>query len=94
MNYTPDANEMAARWAREHKEQPAGHRSPTWGTLSIWPDIRSMANGLDPLLQSHCHIDIKDSGIIVAYDDNWDAEIFVPNPGWYINFTRDRDEGE
>lgn len=93
MPYQPDANEVARRQAtREQREGAESGIRPVLGTLSYWTDVTLSAIGRDPTMQSPgVHIDIKANGMIIAYDENGDAEIFVPAPGAYLNFVPDRE---
>lgn len=99
MNYTPDANEMAARYARQEAEKhealpPASSAPQVRGTLTVWKSLEAMIQGQSWLTQSHnVVIDLSRPGLLIAYDDHGDAEIFSLLPGWYSNFVPNR-EGE
>jgi hypothetical protein len=97
VTYTPSANELAHRYERLREylgdTEEAPRRSPR-GTLSLWFSVRDLINGEDPIWQSEdVTMQMKESGAIVTYDENGDAEIWVPQPGWIFNFVLDRDEG-
>jgi hypothetical protein len=97
VTYTRDANELAAEASRREERYPertAARPGPVWGTLTIWPSLRGMHNGDGVIARSlHTHIDLSRPGLLIAYDDQTDAEIFAIVPGWYIRFEPDR-EGE
>lgn len=90
MNYQRDANEIAQAAERRDRESLRERPLPSprivRGTLTIWEKIQFSAD--DPIYQGYdVHIDLNKPGLLVAYDDNGDAEIFVLQPGWYINFV-------
>lgn len=97
MTYARDANEIAAAEERRTRTQGAvqGAAYPpvVRGTLSIWGRLVDMSNGVAPYQSDHVTLDLTKPGLVIAYDENGDAEIFVPTPGWYMNFVPDR-EGE
>jgi hypothetical protein len=98
VNYIPDANDLAARQERREQKHlgAMGGKAPVWGMFSVWQTLKEVDQGLDPWIQIHCFLELKDSGLIVAYDDDGNAEIYSPAPGWYMNFVPDRqtDEGQ
>lgn len=87
-----DANQIAREWERQQRSKQDPVNFPIRGTLTIWASIEATAVGW--LTQSNdVVITLKDSGAIVAYDLEGDAEIFYPVPGWYVNFVPNH-EGE
>jgi hypothetical protein len=95
VTYRPDANELATR---EERRARSGEKTavmtgygPPRGTLTIW---QSGDPGFSHTYQSlRVTIDLKHPNQIIAYDDLGDAEIFMLEPGAYVNFVLDR-EGE
>lgn len=93
-----DANQIAREQERReervrlHEDAPA--RPIVRGTLSVWRTLGHMHEGRDPWIQSaHVHLDLNKPNMVIAYDERGDAEIFIPEPGMYLNFVPDR-EGE
>lgn len=105
MTYSKDPNQIASEFARREEREallqpprrvpPAPAALPT-GTLSVWTDIANMAVGRNPIHQSEgITLDLSRPGLVIAVTPaNGDVEVFVTQPGWYINFVPDRREGE
>lgn len=90
-----DATQIARDFARDEERRADVENqspySPRRGTLSIWDNLGDMTNGRAPIAQSlHVTVQPLPSGWLIAKDENGDTEIFVPYPGWYINFVPDR----
>lgn len=97
MTYTPDPNEIAAREERREAQRSraqgvAPGNNPIRGTFSVWGSLKAVAE-YDPVQSHHVTLDLSKPGLVVAYDEAGNAEIFAPAPGWYMNFVPDR-EGE
>jgi hypothetical protein len=100
--YTRDPNEIAREFERKERAYEEAESvvpvrvTPTSppGTLTIWSSLWDLSDGKTWQTQSlRTRIQVKESGVIIAYDERGDAEIFYPQPGWYVNFVPDR-EGE
>lgn len=93
-----DATELAQEYERReerHRSMSPGNAPVVWGTLSIWRSLHIVNAGEDPWWQSEeVNVDLSRPGTIITYDKNGDAEVFFPEPGWYVNFVPDRHEGE
>lgn len=93
-----DANQIAQEQERRERAPQAKvvpNGRVVRGTLSVWRDITNAWEGDNPSTQAvHVSIDISRPGVLIAYDERGDAEIYYPEPGWYVNFVPDRDEGE
>lgn len=84
------AMEYARREERAARQEPEGvqHLAKVWGHLTIFRGVGAetvIAEENDVLL------DLSRPGLMIAYDREWNASIYVLNPGWYILFEPSRE---
>jgi hypothetical protein len=95
VNYTPDANEMAARYARQeaekHESSPPASAPMVRGTLTIWLGDPSGNHNFE---LKGVRLDLSRPGLLIAYFDDGDAQLHVLKPGSTMLFEPDRREGE
>ena len=87
-----DANDLAKDWEIQHRNRAADapETQVVRGTLTIWESIPSMLVGDDWIAKSiHASLDLSKPGVLIAYEPDGAAEIFVLQPGWYMNFVPD-----
>lgn len=89
---TRDANDLAQDYERRERREREGlqPKAHVWGTLSVWLSQSNYVAGSNPDTQGHVTLDLSKPGLLLAYDEEGAAEIWVLSEFTVFNFVPDR----